>query len=113
MPLVRRRSIVQFNDPMKSSSEKVCILSKERRKKQFERLVMILYARDSTGGGAIGDPPIVERQLKKLIQRLGADNSSVDVTVDDDPASLGGIGSLERSLGKYGVIVEEVAHATG
>jgi hypothetical protein len=100
---------------MTSSFEKVCILSKEPRKKQFERLVTILYARessaaDSVGVRASGDQPIGERWLKKLIQRMAGDNSSIDVTVNDDPVNLDGLGALERLLGKYGVIVEEVPY---
>ena len=84
-------------------------MSKERRKKQFERLVTTLYARQSVAGDAGGDQPFSRRQVGKLIQRMAASNSSIDMEVDDDPANVTGFAILERSLRKFGVIVEEVS----
>lgn len=83
-------------------------MSKERRKKQFERFVTTLYARQSVAGNAGGDQSFSRRQVEEMILRMAANNSSIDMEVDDDPANMAGFALFERSLRKFGVIVEEV-----
>ena len=84
-------------------------MSKERRRKQFERLLTRVYSEGGQSEEANGDRMNSDEQMERVVKRMAAANSSIDITVLDDPTNMDGFLALQRALGKYGVSIEEVA----
>lgn len=83
-------------------------MSKERRRKQFGRLLTKLYSDEGCPAEVNKDGIVTDDQVERLVKRMAAGHSSIDVTVLDDPDNMGGLLALQRALRKHGVDITEV-----
>lgn len=83
-------------------------MSRERRRKQFERLLTRVYSEGGQSEEANDDRMNSDDLMERVVKRMAAGNASIDITVMDDPANMDGFLALQRALGKHGVNVQEV-----